>query len=884
MLTNFVQRIVQVCCYHARLVLALAILITAGSATYSYSHFAINTDSSKLISLDLPWRKRETALNNAFPQNNNLIVVVIDGVTSELASQAATSLVAKLQGHEGHFEFADLPPEAKFYGRNGLLFLPTEQVQATADQLIKAQPFISTLANDPTLRGVANALSLIGSGVEQGRAPLAQVVPTFAKLTTAFEAAADGKTMPFSWQALFDPKDGAAAGPNAENGRRRFVMVKPKLDYGKLEPGEAATDVLEREIGELHLTPENGVTVRLTGPIPLNDQEFGTVKDGFVLNSVLTVAAVLLILWLALRSGRLILAVFASTLVGLLITAAAGLWLVGALNLISIAFAVLFIGIGVDFGIQFSVRYRDERYSQPELIPAIVSAGGKAGRPLLLAAVATAAGFYSFLPTDYEGVSELGKIAGTGMIIAFLTSITLLPALLTLLHPPSEGHEVGYTWLAPADDFLKHHRVLVIGGTILLVLLMSPLLRGLRFDFNPLNLNSSSVESVSTLIDIMKDPNTTTNTIQILEPDLAKAAADGKKMLTLPEVGHITTLQSLIPDDQAAKLAILDDAHSLFEGTFDAGNRKPAPSDDQDKDALGTLATYAGRAAAKGTGNDAATMTRFAAAALKVANGAPAVRQALRGAILPPLGILLTQLQQNLSVSEITLANLPTDLKQDWVDGSGQARLEIFPKDLSDSNANLKAFADAVLKVNPEATGEPILIQESGQTVIWSFIEAGAWALASIAILLVVVLRRLTDMALTLLPLLLAGVLTLEITVLIGLPLNFANIIALPLLLGLGVAFKIYFVLAWRGGETSMLTSSLTRAVFFSALCTAVAFGSLWSSKHPGTASMGELLALSLVCTLFMAVVFQTALMGPPRQALRTGTPQSKPAPLHRAA
>ena len=226
--------------------------------------------------------------------------------------------------------------------------------------------------------------------------------------------------------------------------------------------------------------------MRLTGQIPLDDQEFGTVKEGFALNSAITVLAVIFILWMALKSGRLIIAVAVSTLVGLLLTAAAGLAAVGALNLISIAFAVLFIGIGVDFGIQFSVRYRDERYSEPKLITAVTAAGARAGRPLLLAAAATAAGFYSFLPTDYKGISELGLIAGNGMIFAFLVSITLLPALLTIFHPPSETREVGYRFLAPLDEFLTRHRWWVIGITVGLAVVGSPLLRQVKFDFNPL--------------------------------------------------------------------------------------------------------------------------------------------------------------------------------------------------------------------------------------------------------------------------------------------------------------------------------------------------------------------------------------------------------------
>jgi uncharacterized protein len=158
-----------------------------------------------------------------------------------------------------------------------------------------------------------------------------------------------------------------------------------------------------------------------------------------------------------------------------------------------------------------------------------------------------------------------------------------------------------------------------------------------------------------------------------------------------------------------------------------------------------------------------------------------------------------------------------------------------------------------------------VSLQESGRTVVRAFIEAGLWALVSITILLWIVLRRFGDVLLTLVPLLLAGAVTLEICVLINLPLNFANIIALPLLLGVGVAFKIYYVMAWRAGQTSLLQSSLTRAVVFSAMTTATAFGSLWMSSHPGMSSMGKLLALSLVCTMAAAVLFQPALMGPPR-------------------
>ena len=209
---------------------------------------------------------------------------------------------------------------------------------------------------------------------------------------------------------------------------------------------------------------------------------------------------------------------------------------------------------------------------------------------------------------------------------------------------------------------------------------------------------------------------------------------------------------------------------------------------------------------------------------------------------------------------------LPAALSAQWLKPDGRARVEVYPKGDPNDNEVLRQFARGVLTVEPDATGGPISILESGNTVIRAFIEAGGWALISIAFLLWIVLRRFTDVLLTLIPLLVAGLVTLELCVLIGMPLNFANIIALPLLLGVGVAFKIYYITAWRNGQTGLLQSSLTRAVIFSAMTTATAFGSLWLSSHPGTSTMGKLLALSLVCTLAAAVLFQPVLMGPPRE------------------
>jgi hypothetical protein len=299
---------------------------------------------------------------------------------------------------------------------------------------------------------------------------------------------------------------------------------------------------------------------------------------------------------------------------------------------------------------------------------------------------------------------------------------------------------------------------------------------------------------------------------------------------------------------------------------LDPSREHEPPTDDEVIAELERAAAAFDATAAGVTGKGADDARRLADLLRKLAAAPPQQREDARQALVPSLDTMLDQLRASLTAKKVTAASIPPGLAANWVSADGRARVQAAPSGDANDNDNLLRFAKAVRTVDPNAMGEPIAVQESGDTIVRSFIEAGGWALLSISLLLLIVLRRVTDVLLTLVPLLLAGLVTLEITVLIGLPLNFANIIALPLLLGLGVAFKIYFVMAWRAGTTNLLQSSLTRAVFFSAMTTATAFGSLWLSNHPGTSSMGKLLALSLLCTLAAAVLFQPALMGPPRK------------------
>ena len=857
MIRTAIKTLVEACTRWPWAVVAIAMVATVASGDYSVRHFAINTDVMRLISPDLPWRQRELALKAAFPQTTNIILAVIDAPTSENASRAATTLADALKKRDDLFTSVDALGETPFIARSAFLFLSPKELAATTGKLTQAAPLVGGLAADPSLRGLAQTLSFGVAAAGQGGS-LDPLTRTFNEVSTTIENVLAEKPAAFSWRELVSGE------PPSTADLRRFVEINPVLDFAALQPGKTATDAVRRTVTELKLHERLGAVVRYTGSVPIADEEFATIQDGALVNALVTIAVVLVILWLALRSKRIILAVFLTVGVGLAITAAAGLLMVGALNLISVAFAVLFVGIGVDFGIQFSVRYRAERHVIDHVPVALSKTAEHISVPLTLAAAATATGFLSFVPTEYRGLSELGLIAGFGMIVAFIGSVTLLPALLTIFNPPGEDAPLGYARLAPVDRFMTRHRMPILILSAAAVVAGLPLLRSLQFDFNPINLRNPKAESIATYLDVRSDPAAGASAIDVLAPSQATAREIAQRLRKVPEVWQVRTLDSFVPENQDEKLALIRGAAAALLPALDAKPRSP-PTDAQNVAALKDAQQTLDKAAGEGSGPGAVAARRLAGDLGKLAAADDIVRMRVQSAFIVPLQTALDGLRQALHADPVREQTLPEAIQERWLASNGDARVEVLPKGDPNNNETLRQFARAVLAAEPTATGGPIAILQSGDTIIGAFYEAGFWALLSITVLLWLTLRRPRDIMLTLVPLLVAGVVTLELCVVFGLKINFANIIALPLLLGIGVAFKIYYVIAWRNGQSQVLQSPLTRAVFYSAMTTATAFGSLWLSNHPGTSSMGKLLALSLVCTLAAAILFQPVLMGPPR-------------------
>jgi hopanoid biosynthesis associated RND transporter like protein HpnN len=417
--------------------------------------------------------------------------------------------------------------------------------------------------------------------------------------------------------------------------------------------------------------------------------------------------------------------------------------------------------------------------------------------------------------------------------------------------------------LRNADPPLQARRRAIVAGAAIVGLLALALFPSLEFNFDPIRLRNPHTESVATFRQLSADPDTNPNTLDVLAPNLGAAQALAGRLSRLSEVQQAITLNTLIPDDQPAKLATIQDADLLLDPTINPFDVSPPPTDAEIvmslREAAEALTSAADAPAATPIREDA---LRLAKGLQVAAGGSAELRARLQTALIGGLPTALGQVRAMLTPEPVTEASLPEQLKRDWVAPNGQARIEVLPAGDPNNPRVIRHFVRAVQAVAPDATGTPLDIAETRSLILGAFGQAALLSIAAIVGLLVVALRSAKAVALTLVPIVLTAVLTVASCVLLGQDINLENLIALPLLLGIGVSFNIYFVVAWFAGERALLRSSLTRAILYSALTTGASFGALSLSQHPGTASMGILLLISLFWTLVATLIVQPAVLG----------------------
>ena len=837
-------------------------------AFYAATHLGINSDNVGLISEDLASRRNHEAFAALFPNLEHALLIVVEGETPELARDAADGLTAGLRSRPDAFTDAYIPGGGSFFERAGLLYRSVEELEEFADQMARVQPMLAELERDSS---IANFTALIQQGLdaigdESDEAD--QWVKVLDQIGQATVEVYNEYPLAVSWQDML------VQGSSLETRNRRVIVAHPVLDFESVFAAAIPMKIIRQLSDDLGYTAEHGVSVRITGNPALNYEEMTGISWDVGGAGVFCFALVVGILIIALRSVKLVSAAVIALLSGLIWTLAFAAFAIGHLNLISVTVAVLFIGLGVDFAIHLGMSYADLLHAGKSNLQAQEGAVQSVGSSLVLCTVTTAIGFFVFIPTDYRGVAELGLISGAGMFIILFLTLTLVPALLSSWLAPvagdrsSSGVRFRGRWWTHLDRYGRWvRRIAAAAGIGALILVPSA-----RFDENIINMRNPTTESVQAFNDLLSQSGMASPWfINAVAQDLESAQRLATRLDGLDSVAHTLTLADYVPTQQDEKREILVDIGYFFPpATASPETPDPKPLEEQ-IDALRGLHAYLDRTGA--VLDDSPLLDSMRVLRTELAhflekiegNGdAEAALTSLETILLSGFSDQMHRLRSALEPGVITLADLPAPLVGRMVAADGSARVQVYPRESLIDEMAFSQFVAEVQEVAPEAAGVAINLVGFADATKSSFKQALLSALIVIAALLWLLWRRISDVLLVLAPLILSSLLTCATMVLLDLPFNFANVIVIPLLLGVGANSGIHLVHRSKNiasSDEELLATTTARAVFYSALTTAVSFGTLAFSTHRGMASLGIVLSIGMILTIVCTLIVLPALI-----------------------
>ena len=840
------------------LMLVLATMLAYLAIQYTGNHLSVNTDTAELIAPDAPFQKNRRNFEKAFGQELHTLLLVVESSSPELTKAAAQRLERQLRADTEHFTKAYRPDENPFFHRNGLLYLDTDKLQDFSVTLAQAQPFIGRISRDPSLNGFFSIFEdALNAETKSEEVPI-DLISLIDKVTNSLHKTLNGETDLLSWQKLI-----AENKISEQQSDKAFIFVTPKFDFSQILPVEPAIHSIRAAVNKIQDPNLPAVKVWITGEVGLEHDEMAGMSEGTFTASIFSIVLVCGILLIAYHSWLLMFATLLTLSLGMVFCGLFASVAVKELNLISVAFAVSNIGLGVEYAIHFCLRYRDNLdLHGNDRARAIREALLETSPSLLLCAITTSIGLYAFIPTDYQGISELGLLAGTSLFICLFVTLTELPALLKVLPAPPihklhQGEQPGQSrlshWLA---WFTLHYAKSISLVTLLAALAAVVIVFQIQTDFNPLNLRDPKTESVVAFKELMKSKDTSPMTLTVLAKSEAEARAMQKKLAALPTVDKTVSLFDFVPDDQETKLGIIDEMimtlgpQSQFFPQLKLGT-DPRPSFTR------MIATIDATLPKKSKPAEIQSLQAFKHELQDVLVELDARLQPDRGvfiekiqtSLLGTLPTVMNQLLEGFHAEQIQPSSIPDDIKERWLSKDGLYRIQIFPKQDLNDLGSLQAFIVDVQSVAPDATDLPVMYWESMKAVIEAFQEAIIIALIAIALLLMAIRRSIIDTLLVMTPLVLAGLFTMASTVFTGTPINFANIIALPLLMGLGVDNGIHMVEKLHHSlseSQNIYQSSTARGMFYGALTTISSFAGLAFSPHQGIASMGLVITIGI--------------------------------------
>ena len=826
--------------YVASRPLATLLSIAAATVVFTWvavSQFQINSDLSQLIHQEAGWREDFEAYKEKFPDLVDPAIVVVSGASFMAVENAARRLEAAIAAREEYFRAVYSPQNDPFFRRHALLYLPLDDLYDMTDRLAQAQPMLTAVSEDPSLRSI---LKLLREGVANGETDAAGFATTVRLLTQSAQAHSAGEDSTIRWTDEFF---------SGQDTWHRLILLKGQRNFSATLPNAAVMQELRIIIDAMDFPAE--ISVGITGEVALSHEEIEAAMAGVQLAGWVAVVLLFAILFLGVRSLKIIAATFAMLVIGIIWTSAYAMLAVGEYNTLSIIFLVMFFGLGVDFAIHFSLRYQEAvNVSDDAAVQALQDSAGSVGGAIVICTVTTALGFLGFWPTDYQGLADLGVISAGGMLVAAFLTFTFLPAFYAAVGS-IRPHVIDIPTSDRLVGWLIRRRLGVIVAIAIAALGAIFSASQAKFDYSVLALKDPDAQSMRTLRELQAGNIATDYSLNILsQRQIPKAELEA-----LVTVDSVTTPFDYVPADQPDKLFVLQDLEQLLFSAIAPVRSADAPSPIELRAEITALIEA----------------IRMAPASLELERLALSLEQLLRaeGQVLadwqqPSISVLLKELawlREAIYVETVGFDDLPGPLRARLVSDDGDFLSVVVPAENVAPVAALSRFIESVREVVPIATGRPVIEWGVGGIVVSSFQQALAFALVSILLVLLVTFRNVRDAVLILIPLALAALFTLAIGVLLGVSLNMANILVLPLVFGLGVDNGIHVVDRFQaaGDVENFMHSSTPRAVMLSTLTTVGTFAALSLSPHQGTASIGILLtiavALVLVFTVFLLPV-----------------------------
>ncbi len=850
---NAYGRIARTCWRYARLVIVVYVLVAIASVAIAVSNLRLDTDTGKMIAADLPFRQDFADLNRTFPAQDNVFVVVVDAAEPERGRQAAKALARSFRTRPDLFQNVYAPGTSDFFDDFGILYLPFDDVAKITDDLDRAAPMFQGLADSPNLAGLSDLIAQIRTAAERGIKVPDSIIAFLAETQATVAGEADGKPRALDWEKI-------GGGGNYVTRNRWFVIVKPALNYAQIDAAETALAEARTILDSSEIRRFSGVKMALTGEVAVNGEEFGAVEKGAKVAAITSFVLVTIVISLGMPAIRLIIPALLMLVCGFSLNAAFATLAVGHLNMISVAFAVFFIGLGIDYAVHILLRYSELARSGQTPMASMALAVSRAGPALGLCTMTTSLAFLAFTPTNFVGMAQLGIIAAGGIIIALLTSLTLIPAAVALVPLPRKWTKAPRSQTARSPARLPGFLRFATTGVVLIAAVGSVmLLPSVRFDGDPIGLKDPATPSVIAFNALLKSDPGQSYAAQILVKNADEARPLAAELARLPAVAKVMSADTFVPEEQRRKL----DRLNLLDGVIPAEvNQTPDIGARARRASLESLKT-----GLIGLAEVTAVSKKIRGAALdlvaeldRLDSGAKAEDGTLKGLesnMFVRLPALLGKLSKLATMDPLTVDTIDPEVRNRYIAPDGRWRITAEPAVNVRDEKELREFVRQVRTLASGATGTPVEVTGAANVVSRAMIIACLSAMGLVILVLLPVLRRPLDIALVLTPIILAGLLLLGYTALFDSPFNFANVIVLPLLLGLGIDSSIHYVMRAREvpGFADITGSSTPRAVTVSALTTVGSFGTLWLSPHRGMSSMGELLTVAILFTLVCTLI-----------------------------